>query len=281
MRRIRGQLLCGVAAAALPGATAGLAADMAVRMPVKAPPAIAAPLWTGFYIGAHAGYSWGSVDGDTTHDVVVPSGATFPIIGLSNNQPIFAFASPGVVPFPGISRDVRPKGPLGGFQAGYNFQSGQIVYGLEADISWTGQRDTFNFSGSRTGFSGEDYVYQESLRAELQYMGTVRGRLGYAFGPLLPYATGGFAWGRMQADLNWTLTQLFGPTATFSGSQTQTLFGWTLGAGFEYALAQKWTAKAEYIYVDLGKEAFFSGIQGGGMFGLRDHILRAGLNYRL
>lgn len=271
MLRIRGQLLSGVAAPALFSASAALAADMPARMPVKAPAVIAAPLWTGFYIGSHAGYSWGSVDGDMTHDVVVPTG----------NFPIFSFSDPGVVPFPGLSRDVKPQGPLGGFQAGYNFQSGRVVYGVEADVSWTGQRDTFNFSGRRNSFLSEDYVYQETLHAKLQYMGTVRGRWGYTFDQFLPYVTGGFAWGRMNTDLNWTLTQLFGPTVTFAGSQSHTLFGWTLGAGFEYALAQKWTAKAEYLYVDLGKEAFFSGIQGGGMFGQRDHILRLGLNYRL
>src|SRR5581483_2108400 len=146
-----------------------------VRMPVKAPPAmVAAPSWTGFYFGGHAGYSWGSVYGDMTHDVVVPSGTFIP-----------SFASPGLVAFPGVARDVKPRGFLGGFQAGYNVQSGPVVYGVEADISWTGQNDTFNFSGRRT-VSSEDYVYQETLRAELQYLGTVRGRLGYVFGPLLP-----------------------------------------------------------------------------------------------
>jgi outer membrane immunogenic protein len=276
MRRIRGQLLSSVAAVVLLSASAARAADIPARMPVKAPVVIAAPLWSGFYIGGHAGYSWGSVDGDMTHDVIVPTGI-FPISGGLFGT----FSSPGVVPFPGLSRDVKPQGPLGGIQAGYNFQSGRVVYGVEADVSWTGQRNTFNFSGRRSLFLGEDYVYQETLRAELQYMGTVRGRWGYTFGQFLPYVTGGFAWGRMNADLNWTLTQLFGPTATFAGSQSHTLFGWTLGAGFEYAFAQQWSAKVEYLYVELGKEAFFSGIQGGGMFGLRDQILRLGLNYRL
>jgi outer membrane immunogenic protein len=238
-------------------------------MPVKAPPVVAAPLWTGFYVGAHAGYSSGSLSGDTVHDLVVPAG----------NFPIFPFTDPGAVPFRGVARDVNPRGALGGLQAGYNFQSARVVYGLEADISWTGQDATFASDG-RSRVLTEDYVYNESLKAQLRYMGTVRGRLGYAFDQWLPYITGGFAWGRMNADLNWSLTQLFGPTATFSGSEAHTLVGWTVGAGFEYALAQQWSAKAEYLYVDLGKATYFSGVQGGGRFGLRDHIGRLGVNYR-
>lgn len=252
--------MCGVATGALL-----LAGSMAIAAEPKT------MTWTGFYVGGHAGYSWGSVDGDMTHDVVVPTG----------NFPIFGFSFPGVVPFPGVSRNVKPQGPLGGIQAGYNFQSGRVVYGVEADVSWTGQRDTFNFSAIRNSFGFEDYAYQEKLRAELQYMGTVRGRWGYTFDQFLPFVTGGFAWGRMNADLSWTLTQVTGgPTATYAGSQSQTLFGWALGAGFEYALAQQCSAKVEYLYVDLDKENFFSGIQGGGSFGLRDHIVRVGVNFR-
>jgi outer membrane immunogenic protein len=259
--------LSSVATLSLLGAQAGLAADMPATLPTKAQ--AFAPIWTGFYGGVHGGYSWGSLDGDMTHDVVVPAGSFQP----------FNFSFPGGIPFPSLNRGVSPRGALGGLQAGYNFQTARVVYGIEADISWTGQRDTFNFSG-QTFFSSEDYAYDESLRAKLKYFGTLRGRWGYAFDQFLPYVTGGFAWGRMEVDLDWSLTQLYGPTATFSGSQSRTLLGWTLGAGFEYAFAQKWSAKAEYLYLDLGKETYFSGIQGGGAFGLRDHILRFGLNFR-
>lgn len=259
MLRMRKRLLCGVAMVSLIAGHAALAQNM---------PAIAPPTWAGFYVGGHGGYSWGSVNGAMTHDVVIPAG----------NFPVFGFNNVGSVPFPGIARDVKPTGPLGGLQAGYNVQSGRVVYGFETDISWTGQRDTFNFNGTRF-LGGEDYVYQETLRTQLQYMGTVRGRWGYTYGQFLPYATGGFAWGRMKADLDWSLHELFGATATFSGSQSRTLVGFTLGAGFEYAFAPKWSAKAEYLFVNLGQENFFSGVQGGGPFGLRDHILRVGVNY--
>src|SRR5262249_39148182 len=141
MLRIRKRiLLSSVATVSLLAGQSALAADK--PLPVKAPALAPAPFWTGFYVGGHGGFSWGKLDGDTTHDVVVPAGVF----------PPFPFASPGVVPFPGIERDVKPRGGLGGVQAGYNFQSARVVYGIEADITWTGQRDTFNFSGRRDNF---------------------------------------------------------------------------------------------------------------------------------
>jgi outer membrane immunogenic protein len=185
-----------------------------------------------------------------------------------------------------LGRDVGPHGGLGGFQAGYNYQVDRVVYGLEADLTWTGQRDTFNFSVQHLALNFEDFDYRETLTAKLHYMGTVRGRIGYAFGEFLPYVTGGLAWGRMKMDLSWAAAQRGNPgapvfaTASFSGSEAHTLVGWTLGAGFEYAFAPRWTAKLEYLYVDLGKENFFVGVPGGGSFGLTDQIVRIGINFR-
>lgn len=255
------RLLTGVASLALFNVSGALAAE-----PI--------PSWTGFYVGGHAGYSWGAVDGDTVHDVLIPS------------NPFINFPNP--VAFPALARDLNPQGGLGGFQAGYNFQAARIVYGLEADLSWTGQRDSFDFSGRRNNLNNEDFIYQETLAAKLQYMGTVRGRFGYAFNQILPYVTGGFAWGRLSMDLSWSESQMPNgclaclpfAKASFSGSQAQTLVGWTLGAGFEYSFAPRWSAKAEYLYVDLGEKTFFAGVPGGGAFGLSDHIVRIGLNFR-
>lgn len=263
MPTIKQRLLCSVAILALLDTSAALAAE-----PM--------PSWTGFYFGGHAGYSWGSVDGDTTETVLIPQYS--PFVYLPNST---AFSS--------VGRDLNPDGGLGGIQIGYNFQAARVVYGLEADLSWTGQRDTFNFSGNRESLNTEDFIYQETLAAKLQYMGTVRGRLGYAIDAFLPYVTGGFAWGRMQMDLNWTAAQKasFCPAcaifalSSFSGSQTETLFGWTIGAGFEYAFAPRWSVKLEYLYVDLNEKPFFAGIQGGGNFGLHDQIVRCGINFRL
>ena len=226
-------------------------------------------IWTGFYIGGHAGYSWGSVDGDTKRTVVIPPASPF----VDNPNP---------VPFV-FGRDFNPNGGLAGVQTGYNFQAGRVVYGAEADITWTGQRDSIVLSGDTRPafFNTEDFSYNETTSAKLKYMGTVRGRLGYTVGQFLPYVTGGFAWGRMSMDTNWLLHQ-FNQVANlqFAASETHTHIGWTLGAGFEYAFAERWSAKVEYLYVDLGKETYFAGVQGGGSFGMQDHTVRFGINFR-
>jgi outer membrane immunogenic protein len=252
MPTIKERLLCGVASLTLLDASAVLAE------PVRS--------WTGFYIGGHAGYSWGSVNGDTTYSVLTPGTPFFP-----RNTVIFS----------SVQRDFDPSGGLGGVQLGYNFQSARFVYGIETDLSWTGQHDSSSFSGRKT-VQFEDFNYQETTAAKLKYMGTVRGRLGFLFGDFLPYVTGGFAWGRMAMDLDWRLTQNFCTpcVASFSGSQAHTLAGWTAGAGIEYSLNQLWSLKAEYLYVDLNEATFFSNVQGGGSFGMHDHILRFGINFR-
>jgi outer membrane immunogenic protein len=263
MPTMKERLLGGVASLTLLDASGALAAG---------PPL---PSWTGFYVGAHAGYSWGSVHGDTTRTVLVPA------------VPPFVF-TPDLVAFSGVGRDVDPRGALGGLHVGYNFQAAAVVYGFEVDLSWTGQRDAFNFSATRF-LNTEDFIFQETLAAKLQYMGTVRGRIGQAFGAFLPFLTGGLAWGHLAMDLNWTAQQrpTFCPacaliaSASFSGSQAQTLFGWTLGAGFQYAFAERWSVKAEYLYVDLCEKTFFAGVPGGGAFGLQDHVLRFGINFQI
>jgi outer membrane immunogenic protein len=219
--------------------------------------------WTGFYVGGHVGYGWGDISTDRA-DIRTPTG--------------MGFSSPGVLVF-SLDRGLRPEGVSGGGQFGYNYQNGSVVFGFETDISWTSQSNDFSFRGAKF-ITSEDYVYQETLRAKLEYMGTVRGRLGYAFGQFLPYVTGGFAWGHTTTDFNSTLHQLFGGTQTIASSQSNTLTGWALGGGFEYAFARQWSAKAEYLFVDLGRADFLPG-QTGGSFGLQDHIVRIGFNFRM
>jgi len=244
----------------------GQAADLAVKAPPATLPQVYS--WTGFYIGGHAGLSVGSLTGDTSHSVIVP-----------HTPP--GFGAPGAVVFSSLDRDVKPAGPLGGLQAGYNFQSGVVVYGVEADITWTGQNDSSNFSGTKF-VSSEDFNYQETLAAKLRYLGTARARIGYAFGDLLPYITGGFAYGGLKLNDNSILTQAFCPpcVAAFTGSESHVLFGGTVGVGLEHGFAQHWSFKAEYLFVDLGRKTFFPGTAGAGSFGLIDNIFRVGLNFR-
>lgn len=270
MHRLSSVLVSGVSTIAIIQIAA--AADLPRKAPAYAPPP---PLysWTGFYFGGHAGYGWGSVDGNTTRAVTIPPPAA----------PNFFVNQPNPVPFV-FQRDIDPKGWLGGLQAGYNFQAGRVVYGAEADFTWTGQKDSLFLSGDTRPalFNTEDFSYTETTSAKLKYMGTVRGRVGYAFDRLLPYVTGGLAWGRISMDTNWLLHQ-FNQVANlaFAGSESHTHFGWALGAGFEYAFAEHWSAKVEYLFVDLGKKTYFTGVQGGGSFGLQDQTVRFGINYRL
>jgi len=274
MRRLWAVLISGVSTIALTQVAS--AADLPRKAPAYTPPPQPYS-WTGFYIGGHVGYGWGSVDGNTTRAVTIPP----------PSAPNFWVNQPNPVPFV-FERDFDPKGWLGGLQAGYNFQAGRIVYGVETDFTWTGQKDSIFLSGDtrptsgNIPFNGEDFSYNETTSAKLKYMGTVRGRIGYAFDRFLPYVTGGFAWGRMSMDTSWLLHQ-FNQVANlpFAGSESHTHLGWALGAGFEYAFAEHWSAKVEYLFVDLGKETYFAGVQGGGSFGLQDHTVRFGINYRL
>ena len=140
----------------------------------------------------------------------------------------------------------KPSGFVGGIQGGYNWQTGPWVFGIEADIQATGASDTF----APWKFSNP-------------WFGTVRGRAGYAFNNILFYGTGGLAFGGLRAE-------------TFGLSESHTSAGWTVGVGTEFGLAQNWSAKIEYLYVDLANSDFsVTGASNGYRFGL----VRAGLNY--
>lgn len=136
-------------------------------------------------------------------------------------------------------------GFLGGVQAGYNWQVGQVVFGLETDIQASNI---------------------ESPNFTLDYFGTIRARLGFAMDQFLVYGTGGFAYGSGSYEV-----------LGLTNSQTQT--GWTIGAGGEYAFAPNWSARVEYLYVDLGSQNFDT-ITGPVDVGTDANIVRLGVNYR-
>lgn len=150
--------------------------------------------------------------------------------------------------------DLDPEGWLGGGQIGFNYQFGNnVVLGAEAD-----------FQGSDIRDSVEDGVFDP--RSKMDYFGTVRARLGYAFDNVLPYVTGGLAWGHNK------ITDRFDD---FSDDKTHV--GWTVGGGVEYALTNNWTVKAEYLYMDLGNE-YYDSI--GEDAGLKASTARIGVNYK-
>jgi outer membrane immunogenic protein len=156
----------------------------------------------------------------------------------------------------GSSFDV--SGGLVGGTVGYNYQFGQAVVGVEGDIDWADINGTTN-TACPFGCKTTD-----------NWLSTVRGRLGYAADRFMPFITGGAAFGDIRAS-----------TPGFAGA-SNTEAGWTVGAGLEFAIAGNWTAKAEYLYVDLGK--FNCGISCGAAVtdnvSFTTNIVRAGVNYR-
>src|SRR6204780_3223372 len=198
-----------VAAALIAAVSSVRAADLPYGS--RAPYTVNQPLnmysWAGPYIGGNIGWDWGSLD---------------------NNPP-------------------KPSGFVGGAQAGYNWQSGAMVFGLEGDLQASAADDTF----APWKFSNP-------------WFGTVRGRVGYAFGNVLLYGTGGLAFGELRGE-------------TFGLAESHTNAGWTLGLGVEVGLTQNWSAKIEYLYVDLSDSTFttITGVSNGSQFGL----VRGGVNY--
>jgi outer membrane immunogenic protein len=203
-------------------ATSTLAADLPRAMPPYKAPALAPVVynWTGFYLGVNGGGAFGKSNWDA--------------FGSSN----------------------EPDGGLIGFTAGYNWQMGNLVFGLEGDMDWSSMRDTFTNAACATG-----------CRTSNHWLSTVRGRLGYAMDRWMPYITGGAAIGDIRA------------TQIGVASTSDTNVGWTIGAGLETAVAANWTAKLEYLYVDLG-DVNCAACAPATNVDLQAHLIRAGLNLR-
>jgi outer membrane immunogenic protein len=156
---------------------------------------------------------------------------------------------------------VTMKGALVGGTLGYNMQSANWVWGLEGDIDYSAVKGTDSTAGTLCAVTG--------CEGKTTWLGTARGRIGYAFDRWLPYLTGGIAFG------NFTVGPTGGP------SQTKTQVGWTIGAGLEYAFLGPWSAKIEYLYADLGKatcDIATCGVSTDVRF--RENLVRVGLNYR-
>ena len=205
-----------MAAGLLPASGADL--PRRTQMPAKAPAYYQqAYNWSGPYIGINGGYGWGG--------------------------------SSVSAPFATGSFDI--SGGLAGGTLGYNWQSGQAVFGLEGDLDWT------NIKGTAT-------CGATTCQTRNSWLGTARGRLGYAADRIMPFVSGGLAFGDIRN------------TVAGAGDNTSSKTGWTLGGGVEAALSGPWTAKLEYLYVDLGRGGSVTGADAS----LHGNIVRAGLNYR-
>jgi high affinity Mn2+ porin len=225
-------------------------------LPVKAPPASSGYDWTGFYAGGHVGYAWGnSIWTASTPGAPNVSGS------LDLFQPFDAFKDTG-----SFSQ---------GLQAGYNFMlPNRIVVGAEANVTFPGFPNNAGISIGGTSNLTSPTLGVETFSETVLASGTVRGRIGYAPGSWLFYATGGFAWAYDQL----TLTQ---SAAGASGSPFLWRLGWAAGAGVEVPVAPHWTARLEYLFTEYGNSSttFFAGAQRiDSNFALQE--LRAGLNYQ-
>jgi outer membrane immunogenic protein len=205
--------LCLLAAAAIPAA----AADRNVQRSQEWQANNAQPLrynWNGVYAGLHSG-------------------------GAFEN-------------FTGVTKKSRNEALFGG-QLGYNTQLGNMVFGLETDLSMNG----FGKGSKRTVVG---------TSADMRYTGTLKARAGVAFDRTLVYATGGLAYGALEATRG-------------NLSKTRGKTGYVVGAGVEYGITQNWSAKLEYNYVSLGKQDFQLGTTRT-KIGLNEHLVKAGVNYR-
>lgn len=146
-----------------------------------------------------------------------------------------------------------PDGWMIGGTVGYNQQFGQWVAGIEADLAYTDVDDSVSVGVASASF-------------DLDYLATVRGRIGYAWDRTLLYATGGVAFGRTSVRLD---------NGVVAVRSRDTSVGWVVGAGVEYAFTDNWSAKAEYNYIDLGDVD-----APGGDVDFNAHVVKVGLNYK-
>jgi outer membrane immunogenic protein len=257
------------------------AADLAARPYTKAPAMVEVYNWTGFYIGGNAGYSWGRSNADVSYFNTATGAPIVPPAGSIVNN----------------SFDMN--GAIAGGQAGYNWQTSNWVLGLEADIQWSGERGSSAFRCAATatggiclpgltflpaGVTGTNLALDQSL----EWFGTVRGRAGLLATPqVLLYATGGLAYGSIKTSGALSGVTPGGIAVASLGSNSETRVGWTAGAGVEGMITRNWSAKLEYLYMDLGRSnagtftlAPASVIAANVSSNFADHILRAGVNYR-
>lgn len=210
-----------------------LATDLPANAPkYQAPPPMFS--WTGFYVGGTVGGGWG----DTLQ---------FDPVGHSQNH--------------------NWDGLVGGATAGFNWQSGAWVLGIETDISGSGIKTSWS------AMPGWDCVTANGCINKVDWFGTTRGRVGYAFDHVLPYLTVGVAYGHVQGQ--------FG-AGCVNACNTSTESGLTFGGGLEWAFAPNWSAKLEYLRVDLGSAGLQLHAVGADPLGLGKsdiNIVRIGLNY--
>ena len=244
--------------------------------------------WEGLYLGANAGYAWGS------NSDLDPAGHGVQTGVFSDGPAQLAAQLAGLAPL-----GINTKGSLGGGQIGYNWQVGALVWGIETDFDGT------HISGSTArnsdnpviGFPPFSVQTLLSGSQTLDTFGTFRGRIGWTPIDLnLFYATGGLAYGHASSSVGISQIEVLGDTFTSSsGTAAKMLPGWTIGGGWEWAFAANWSIKTEYLYYDLQTLHYTANPNFGIAFmgpqftmttfnpstEFKGSIFRAGLNWRL
>jgi outer membrane immunogenic protein len=264
--------LVAMATLSIAGSLAGtsLAADLPSRKaPVVAPPPLT---WTGLYVGANIGGAWSG----------------------SNSGSLQVWGGPPALSAVPLGSNVFNNygGLIGGGQFGYNYQVSSILIGAEADIQGlAASNGGVNFLGASSG-GGVNYATAGKAVSNLQYIGTVRGRVGYLVMPtLLAYGTAGFAYGGVSSTVYLATSGTDGSGGGGSLSYANTQTGWTAGGGLEWMFAPNWSAKAEYLYyslsngyasttiADTNTNAWSYGV--GASRSYNGNIVRAGVNYHV
>lgn len=258
-------LIAGIAAAAFCGAPA-FGADMPVKGPPMAPVVAPAYNWTGFYIGGNAGGAWERQSNS---------------LSINNTGGYFAGGAVAGVNASG-TQNLNSSGFTGGGQIGYNFQSGNVVWGVELDFESLSKAAN---AGGAFIYTTNGAPYNLTLNSSTNWLFTARPRVGWAMDRSLLYVTGGLAVTKRNFTESFFDPGGGGVTETAAFSKTQA--GWTVGAGYEYALAKNWTIKGEYLFASFGGDTAAGLVNHAGtatfnnsVSNLNVQILRAGLNYK-
>lgn len=239
-------------------ATASFANDVSKKNTPPQKASVAPFSWTGFYGGVNLGYNWSNSSAKS---------AGLPVTILPD--PDFDPITPQLDVFALPSRGLGRQGFIGGIQVGYNYQINQFVIGAEADFMGTNTSKSKSTSYTLTdppdptipGDLGAQITIGQTNSVRQNWLGTVRARAGFAADRALIYATGGFAYGNARVSSSVPVTSVdFSPEAgeqatvnvTWAGTKTATKFGYTIGAGLEYAVTDNWILRAEYLYYNLG-----------------------------
>ncbi len=224
-----------------------IAADIPVKAPVvKAPPPVVFS-WTGFYSGVFVGGAWADKDVTTTDPCLL--GAVCPTVGGYN----------GVLP---AVYDLRAS-VIAGVTSGYNWQSGQWVFGLETETGYIRLRRTANFfNAAGVAVVGGDTTAQTRIG---DWYSVFAARLGVAaWERTLLYAKGGAVYTRVRNGVVDTCVLAPCGPATINTTDRENVWGWTAGGGIEYAFSQNWSAKAEYLFLGIQDDHTHCGVVGPG-----------------